>query len=358
MQHNQQQIEKVWKETMTAAAKKAFLADFLLHESAWKLTLEKEYYQHIKEATTNLSPARSAHILQQLHEQILKTSNEQPGNRVVTIRPYIQWAAAAAIIAIIATTVWLAMPTASKPTTVAKQTQRTDSLTLQQNNTADNKIITLQDGSQVTLSPHSAIKYYQPFRNNKRDISLLGQATFKVAKDSTQPFTVFANEMATTALGTEFMVNAQQPNQVHIQLYEGKVVIQSAAKKLPMEKVYLKPGEQFSINKDLKQFTVSKFNNTQRNLAVATQQPKSKAKTTPALPPLEFTQTPLPEVLAQLSQRYNVHFTYNIHELTNEQVTGRFLPTDSLHAILSMLGTVNGLSFKTKADGITVQKVK
>ncbi|WP_315823715.1 DUF4974 domain-containing protein [Paraflavitalea speifideaquila] len=75
-------------------------------------------------------------------------------------------------------------------------------------------------------------------------------------------------------------------------------------------------------------------------------------------PALEFTQELLIDVLSAIGKRYKVQFTYQQAELNNEEVTGKFLATDSLQGVLSILGTVNGLSFKTQNGVIVVSKLK
>ena len=69
-----------------------------------------------------------------------------------------------------------------------------------------------------------------PFQNNKREIYLEGEAYFKVAKDKTKPFTVFAGALATTALGTQFRITAKKntPGNITVKLFTGKVAIRSS----------------------------------------------------------------------------------------------------------------------------------
>src|SRR5205085_10866254 len=68
--------------------------------------------------------------------------------------------------------------------------------------------VILQDNSVISLSPGAVIRYDVPFQNNRRDISLTGEALFNVAKDKTKPFTVYAGSLTTTALGTQFKITA------------------------------------------------------------------------------------------------------------------------------------------------------
>lgn len=71
--------------------------------------------------------------------------------------------------------------------------------------TGERRTIALDDGSRVDLDTASAIAV--DFRADRRVVRLLrGAAAFSVTADSERPFTVEANEGATTALGTRFTV--------------------------------------------------------------------------------------------------------------------------------------------------------
>ena len=351
-----QQIESVWKDTMTTAEKKQFLASFLQEESVWKASLEKAFRQDVAMGLQYLPAERSEKVLAQLHAQIrtaqVPVLPEEKG-RVVRFTTIMKWAVAAAVVALLFTGYYLFQqqkgPQQEAPTTAVAS----DKLRLQTNESAINRDIQLEDGSVITLAPGSSIRYYEPFIEAKRDISLSGQAWFAVAKDALRPFTVYANDIATTALGTRFMVSTLIKDKVAIRLFEGKVVVKSTGKELTMKDVYLKPGEEFSIDRVLRQFMVKRFNeadNKQGPLVAGKELQKEKE----VLPPLEFIQAPLTEVLLAIGTRYKVRFIYDEETIRNEQVTGRFLSSDSLETVLSILGTVNRLSFNKHHETITV----
>jgi transmembrane sensor len=66
--------------------------------------------------------------------------------------------------------------------------------------------IKLDDGSTITLNAGSRISFLQPFPAQKREITLLGEAFFQVAKDSRRPFIVTTGQLKTRALGTSFNI--------------------------------------------------------------------------------------------------------------------------------------------------------
>src|SRR5207253_1857642 len=73
------------------------------------------------------------------------------------------------------------------------------------NVTGKQKNVQLPDGSLIVLANKSELTWREPFIN-KREITLLGKAYFKVAKNKTKPFTVISRDISTTALGTQFTV--------------------------------------------------------------------------------------------------------------------------------------------------------
>lgn len=83
--------------------------------------------------------------------------------------------------------------------------------------------ITLSDGTVVWLNADSKLIYPEHFSNRTREVTLTGEAYFKVAHDAAHPFIVRTASVSTKVLGTEFNVKAYKPNDTHITLIEGKV---------------------------------------------------------------------------------------------------------------------------------------
>lgn len=296
-----------------------------------------------------LSRERSEHILQVLHARI---AAEQAVTAQAPVKHFSSYTriAAAAIIILLATVTGAYMywhrgaALATSEMTVEKST-----LIAYVNKENAPQSLTLPDSSMVKVWPGSAISYYNAFTATSRTISLKGKAVFEVAKDAARPFTVFAGEIATTALGTVFMVNTLDERKVQVQLYEGKVVIRSVAQKLAMKEVYLKAGEQFEINKTGGQVSVSPISDD-----TAATSHKTKPLKNNNSKALEFNQTPLTEVLASVGARYHVRFKFRNGDFNKMYVTGKFLPTDSLPVVLRMLGTIYRLNFKQQNNTIEV----
>lgn len=104
----------------------------------------------------------------------------------------------------------------------------------------------LSDGTKISLNCNSSITYPKVFIGNHRDVKLEGEAFFEVAKDKSKPFTVLANGIKTTVLGTKFNVSAYKNlKQIRVALVEGKVEVQTAEGR---DKLILKPAEMATFN--------------------------------------------------------------------------------------------------------------
>jgi transmembrane sensor len=88
---------------------------------------------------------------------------------------------------------------------------------------AQTRKVTLTDGSNVFLAADSAIDVdFEPSRRGVRLLS--GEAYFEVAPDATRPFTVMADDVATTVLGTGFDVNMMADG-VAVAVSHGRVAV-------------------------------------------------------------------------------------------------------------------------------------
>jgi ferric-dicitrate binding protein FerR (iron transport regulator) len=93
----------------------------------------------------------------------------------------------------------------------------------------ERKEILLADGSHVFLNAKSSITYNNNF-TDKRNISLSGEAFFKVARDTEKPFTITSNNTETKVLGTSFNINSTSRNKTIVSVNTGKVIVRSKTK--------------------------------------------------------------------------------------------------------------------------------
>ena len=116
-------------------------------------------------------------------------------------------------------------------------------------------VLTLPDGSRITLASKSRVSYAHTFGSGDtakngatRDVYLLGEAFFEVTKNPHRPFRVFANEIVTKVLGTSFTVRSfEKDTTIQVTVRTGKVsVYAQAVTKVSarMNEIILTPNQQ------------------------------------------------------------------------------------------------------------------
>ena len=84
--------------------------------------------------------------------------------------------------------------------------------------------ITLPDSTKVWLNSDTKISYPADYGLKERNVTLVGEAYFEVAKNPDKRFIVEAKDMQVEALGTSFNVNAyQNDNKIIASLFSGSV---------------------------------------------------------------------------------------------------------------------------------------
>ena len=106
----------------------------------------------------------------------------------------------------------------------------------------DYKIV-LSDGSKVWMNSVTRLDFPFRFINNKREITIDGEAYLEVAKDPAKPFIVHLPNGSVQVLGTAFNVNSYDTSLVRVSLVNGQVNINTNRQKMP-----LTPGKQAVYN--------------------------------------------------------------------------------------------------------------
>jgi len=119
--------------------------------------------------------------------------------------------------------------------------------------------ITLSDGSEVWLNSGSTLSYPEHFTEDKRQVTLSGEAFFKVKSDKDHRFDVQTSDGFTvSAYGTEFNVQAyaEEP-EIKATLAEGHIQIDQTNQPASQELI---PGEQAVYSRHTQQMQVRKAN--------------------------------------------------------------------------------------------------
>lgn len=125
--------------------------------------------------------------------------------------------------------------------------------------TADNgtMTITLPDSTKVWLNRYASITYPKTFADDRRIVSISGEAYFEVAHDTSRPFTVDGKWLDVTVLGTKFNFNSSEDKENTVSLLEGKIEVTPGKNK---DGVVLSPGQKVQFNPQNGRMSISQVN--------------------------------------------------------------------------------------------------
>ncbi|MBL7782428.1 MAG: FecR domain-containing protein [Saprospiraceae bacterium] len=186
-------------------------------------------------------------------------------------------------------------------------------------NDSINQMLRLPDSSVVWFNRNSQLRYSPAFDRGRR-VSLVGEAYFQIRHDATRTFVVETGQVETIVQGTSFNVRAVPGEPaMEVTLVEGKVLVKS-----PETQIGLSPGQ--SIRYDLAN---QSFGHVQQ----------ASPSSTAWHDELQFRNTPLKDVFAQLTHFHGVRFSIENPVLTACLYTAYF-PKNDLKAVLSNIEAV------------------
>ncbi len=192
--------------------------------------------------------------------------------------------------------------------------------------------IVLADGTKVFLNAESYIKYSTTFTGKKREVELIGEAYFEVAKNPSMPFIVHTSKGSIEVLGTHFNVNAY-PKEAEMKatLLEGSVKVSHAGKG-----ILIIPGQQAKVDQDIKICEVDV------NEIVAWKNDE-----------FYFNNTAFSEVLRQLERWYDIDIDFS--SLPVKHFNGSISRKSNLSQVLKMLEITSNVRFEINGKAVKVR---
>ena len=218
------------------------------------------------------------------------------------------------------------------------------------NNGNQPKEILLQDGSRITLQPGSKASFFEPFRSSQREVYLVGEAFFDVAKDPAHPFFVFTNEVTTKVLGTSFLVKAfKNEKEIVVKVKTGRVLVYAQSPKYDkrsnenLQEVVLKPNQQVVYNRKDESVAKSLIEKPQIVLAVPTFK-------------MNYRNSPVVDILEELEESYGVDIQFDKEKLSACTLTTD-LTEEGLYERIEIICNALGASY-TSIDAAIVIEAK
>jgi|SRR5882757_601054 len=201
--------------------------------------------------------------------------------------------------------------------------------------TAEQRTITLDDGSRIELNARSKVRVV--FTPTQRDVRLLaGQVLFHVAKDPSRPFIVSADDTRVRAVGTQFDVNLRR-NDTIVTVLEGRVSVDSAQFHQPS----LVAGEQLAVTPQ----EIRKSDHP--NIASATAWTQGQ---------LEFDETPLADAAAEFNRFSRRPLSIDSEALATFRISGIYSVSDTQSLILFLRNQPDLIVTQTETETRVTRK--
>lgn len=199
----------------------------------------------------------------------------------------------------------------------------------------------LSDGTQIWLNSETELIYPTQFSGKKREVTLVGEAFFKVANNKGKPFIVNANGMAVTVLGTSFNVSCYTAdNTLSTTLIEGSVSVTTNNGKPHT----ITPSEQFTYNK--------------RNTQSAVRTVNAELYTSWMNGKYIFKDATLDEIITKLQRWYNFSVTYADESLKNNRYSVIVEKDTNLDQLLEIISYTSNVKLERINNSINIKKIK
>lgn len=333
-----------------------------LRQKIWKdpsiiedIFADKEWHSFEGNPSQNIPSNKMAkHINEEINHE--KEKQERNERRSYRLRQFTRYAAAAAVLVLLSFNLWRwatqHQDTAAPSFVEQHENSRVaqDSIWISVTNSEQQvQVLTLPDQSTVRLFAQSRVRYTREFSSHSRDIYLDGKAYFSVAKDASRPFSVYAGETKTTALGTSFTIDTRTKSKyTTVELHTGKVVVASRAQIPAFDNIVLnKAGESLSFDTNMRLVAHKQgIPKKPTTLAATPAAEKNKASL------LQMDNIPLPEVFAALAAAYDTSIKIGEQNIAKIQYTGSINPQrETIQDVLTVICLINDLRYVTEADG-------
>lgn len=191
---------------------------------------------------------------------------------------------------------------------------------------------TLPDSSSVTLAPGSTLRLQK--HKDKRLVQMTGKVYFNVRHDDRAPFRVDAGSGFVKVLGTRFLVDSRDP--ISVSVVSGKVLF--SAIRSGEEAMILTKGQSAVLDPA-----------ASKPVEITPKHPNPAAWATGEF---IYDNTPLPEVLSELSEYYDVTlvaFDAGHSSGESRSLSGEF-STSSLQEILNLINSALGTDIQIESQ--------
>lgn len=193
----------------------------------------------------------------------------------------------------------------------------------------------LSDGTKVWLNAETELRYPVRFQKDRREVEVVGEAYFEVAKDANRPFIVHASGMNTRVLGTSFNVKAYTGEERQTTLVKGRVEVSYGT-----QRVKISPGEQVTLKGE----------------ELEVQEVDTQVSTGWKNGLFVFDDQSLENVLQELGRWYDVHIFIANEGVKQLKFTSNFPRYENIDRVLDIIELAACVKCEIKGRTIVVRK--
>jgi len=204
------------------------------------------------------------------------------------------------------------------------------------------KEFVLSDGTKVWLNAKTVLIASEPFIDENREVLLIGEGYFEVARDEEKPFIIKTSGLKTKVLGTHLNISAHPgDSKTEVTLYEGKVELTD--KNRSENKVEMKPGQKVS------------FTNDENNFYIKSNELEKPAEWRTGI--LRFYDEDLNSISKKLERKFMTRIFIVDDEVGKLSFTASF-NTEPLDKILNLLKEAHHFKTINTTNGIIIKSLK
>ncbi|GHU58667.1 anti-sigma factor [Bacteroidia bacterium] len=205
-------------------------------------------------------------------------------------------------------------------------------------------IITLSDGSIVSLNASTTFRYPTTFSKTFREVYLDGEAFFEVAPNEAIPFVVKLKQQSITVHGTSFNVEAyHNASYSIITLINGSISLETLNKSgVKISSILLQPGQKAYFDSSSELVSLEKSDNS-----LAKEWLNGSFK---------FKDEPLEIITKRLENYYGVNIYLDDESLKHIRYTGSFSIEQGIQQILHIINGEKQFLFQQTGNDIHIKK--
>ncbi|MDR0264963.1 MAG: FecR family protein [Sphingobacterium sp.] len=223
----------------------------------------------------------------------------------------------------------------------------------------ERKHFKLEDGTEIWLNSGSQLEYDVKYGLSNRDVTLSGEAYFKVTKNKKLPFHVNAYGNTIEVLGTQFNVQAYAEEQkMETTLFEGKVNLKVKDKGYVREFI-MHPGEKIEVANSLatgmhirKSNLVKESTEGGANFSQINHENTELSEALWTKNKLVFQDDPIDIMSRKIERWYNKTIRIENKNILNQSYTGVFQEKTAREVLDILIKTGANLHYKEQRDTI------